>query len=411
MKSRPLTFARWALATLISLGCSAARAQAEANPYYIGIGQAFTYEDNLFRAADGLSKTSDTYSTTSLLAGVNQPIGRQRFFADGVVRHNRYQDTSTLDNTGYGLDVGLDWETVNELSGRLGYTVNQRLARFGIDEGPLIISEPNEERTQEVVARAKFGGASVLAIEGGFLHRRLDYSGEQFAFREFNQDTGSIGLQYRPGGLLTLGVAVRVTQGEYPALADEFDRNDLDLTAVYTLSGLSKLSARVSYTKEEHDQTVSRDLKGVTGALGWEYKPTGKLVFFTDLIRDSGAEATFNRSGLQAAAPTAGPSSRLTNLGRVRALYEATAKIQLEASLAYAKRDLVTTTVVGGGSSTEAGNDRTTEFALGARYAATRNLLFACLVGTERRRATVNSTVSYPYSADRAACSAQFVLQ
>jgi len=409
MKSK--SFARFGA---LALACAAAHAIAQPfdpQPYYLGIGQAFTHEDNLFRVADGSPKTSETYSTTSLLAGVDQPIGRQRFYADGVVRHNRYRDVDTLNHTGYGLDVGLDWETINRLSGRVAYTVNERLARFGLDEGPLVIDVPNEERTQQFLARGKLGGESTLAIELLGLYRKLDYSAVQFAFREFDQTTGGLNVEYRPGGLLVLGAGVRLTQGEYQALRDEFDRNDFDLTAVYTPSGLTKLSARISYTDEEHDRTSARDLQGVTGALGWEYKPTGKLVFITELIRDSGAETSFSATGFESATPT-GTSSRLTNLARLRVLYEATAKIQLEGNLRYARRNLVSTAVgTGGATATEAGSDRTTEYALGARYAATRNLLFACSIGTERRKASANTTVSYPYSADRASCSAQFVLQ
>lgn len=417
MKSR-MTLARLSLCVLSGSTPAAVLAQLiDANPYYIGIGQAFTYENNLFRVADGTAKTSETYSTTSLLAGLDQPIGRQRLYADAVVRHNRYRDIDTLNHTGYSLDAGIDWESVNRLSGRLGYTGNERLARFGIDRNdPLIVSEPNEERTQELLARVKFGGESVLAIEGSVMRRNLDYSASDiaspFALREFEQDTAGVGVQYRPGGLTLLGAAIRVTRGEYPAVADEFDRMDFDLTAVYTPSGLSKLRARLSYTDEEHDRAFARDLKGVTGALGWEYKPTGKLGFFIELLRDSGAEATFSSSGdgLQTATAT-GTTSRVTNLASLRALYEATAKIQLEVNLRYAERDLIDTTVAGGGAATDSGTDRTTEFALGARYAATRNLLFACSIGTERRRASSNSLLSYPYSAGRASCSAQFVLQ
>lgn len=384
---------------------------AQANPYYIGVGQAFTYEDNLFRVAEGRTETSDVYSTTSLLAGIDQPFGRQRFYTDAVIRHNRYRDQDTLNNTGYGLDVGLDWETIERLSGKLAYTVNEKLARFGVDQGPLIIGEPNEERSQQLLARAQLGGEALLALEGTLMHRRLDYSAPAFSFREFNQDSASIGVQYRPSGLLVLGAALRATRGEFPSLADEFDRNDVDLTAVWTPSGLSKLSARLSYTQEEHNQFISRDLNGLTGALSWEYKPTGKLVFTTDLIRDSGTESSFSSTGAETSTPT-GTSSRLSTAARVRVLYEATAKIQLEGNVQFVHRDLVsTTTIAGGGTSTEPGTDRTTELALGARYMATRSLLFACSVGTERRRASVNSTVSYPYSAGKASCSAQFVLQ
>ena len=61
---------------VISLA-SASCVVAETNPYYVGVSQAFTHESNVFRVATGQAESSDTYSTTSLLAGIDQPFGRR----------------------------------------------------------------------------------------------------------------------------------------------------------------------------------------------------------------------------------------------------------------------------------------------------------------------------------------------
>jgi len=102
---------------------------AQDDPYYIGASQVFTWESNVFRVAEGQPESKDTYSTTALLAGVNQPFGR-------------------------GVDVGLDWETIESLSGRLGYMTKEVLARYGADQGPPITTL-NLERSQEFTARAQ----------------------------------------------------------------------------------------------------------------------------------------------------------------------------------------------------------------------------------------------------------------
>lgn len=405
-------------------------ALAEPNPYYIGVSQAFSRDSNLFRSPDNQPATSDVYSTTGLLGGINQPFGRQRFYVDANVKRNIYQDITQLNNTGYGLAVGLDWETIERLSGTLSYSENRTLARYGADDGPQI-TKRNLEKNRELLARARLGLVSTFALEGSLTHRQLDYSAAEFAFHEFEQNSGSLGLLYRPSGLLTLGAALRYTKGKYPFAVqanpgvlqrDDFDRKDLDLTSVWVPTGLSTVSARLSFTRETHEALASRDLSGATGALTWDYKPTGKLAFTTALIRDTGAESSFNRFGGAAAANTGGNAnanananaignnSRLSSALQLRALYEVTAKIKLESNARYARRKLVNTfALTTGGSSTDAGSDRTAELSIGARYEPTRVWLLGCDLARQQRSSS--SSVSYPYSVNQASCSAQLKLQ
>jgi hypothetical protein len=412
MKKVRNTRVRLAVALLGCAGAAGVMAQ-EPNPYYIGASQAFTRENNVFRVPEGQPETDDTYSTTSLLAGVNQPFGRQRILADAAVRHNRYRNNDQLDHTGYGLDLNLDWETIESLSGRFGYTAKQSLARYGADLGPAITAR-NLERSQEFVARGPYGGASVLALEASYVNRRLDYTAPEYAFQELRQDVVRAGLLYRPGASLTLGIGVRRTDGEYPFAvepipgtfqSDDFKRNDVDLTAVWVPTGQSTLRARLSYTKEEHELVTSRDISSSTGALSWDYKPTAKLAFTTEVIRDTGAETAFASTSPGGTAGV-GNNSSLSNTFFLRGLYEVTAKIQFEASGRYVERDLVNTQ---GGGLPPTGSDRRTEYRLGLTWAPTRSLLFGCSVGQDRRR--TNSALSYPYSADIASCLGQFKLQ
>ncbi len=403
---------RWVCVALSSCGLAGAAgsAWAQTSPYYLGVSQAFTQESNVFRVAEGLPETKDTISTTSLLAGINQPFGRQRFFLDGAARYNRYDDNDQLDHTGYALDVGLDWETVESLSGRLGYTVKENLARYGADLGPTITSQ-NLERSQEIVARGQYGLVSLLSIEGSVVHRQLDYSSTAFAFQEFKQDAVRLGLLYRPSGLITLGVAGRHTKGEYPfALepapgvfqADEFTRDDVDLTALWVPTGQSTVRARISYTKEEHETVATRDVSQSTGSLAWDYKPTAKLAFTTEVIRDTGAETAF--TGLtQAGAASVGNNSLLSTTVALRVGYEVTAKVQLDLGGRYVERDLVNTQ---GGALPATGSDRLSEVKLGLTWIPTRSLLFGCSVSHEKR--STNSTLSYAYSANVATCLGQF---
>lgn len=386
---------------------------AQANPYYFGAAQAVTRENNVFRAADGLPESNDTYYTTTLLLGIDQPVSRQRFFIDGNARYNKYSKNTQLDNAGYGLDVGWDWETIESLSGRFSYTGKQNLARFGADLGPALTSK-NLERTQEFLARGQYGTASTLSLEASYLRRQLDYSAFQYDFLEFEQDAFRVGLLFRPSSAVTLGVAGRYTKGQYPFalqtapglfVADDYTRKDADLTAVWVATGQSTLRARLSYTKEAHETVVSRDVAQTTGALSWEFKPTGKLAFSTELIRDTGAETAF--SGLAGASTNAiGNNSQLSTSAILRVGYEVTAKIQLELSGRYVERDLINTQ---GGALPANGSDRFSEARVGLTWAPARSLLFGCSIGQEQRSS--DSALSYSYTASVASCMGQLKLQ
>ncbi|MBE7418031.1 MAG: hypothetical protein HS128_09805 [Ideonella sp.] len=406
-----------ALAAFAALGVASGAVLAEPNPYYIGIAQAFTHETNLFRVPRGQPETSDTYSTTSLLAGLDQPIGRQRLFADLAARYNRYRDQDQLNHTGYSALVGTDWEALDKLSGRISYNINDALTSFGSDQA-VRLTKKNIEKSQEFVARAQYGSASLLSIDGGYTYRKLDYTAPEYAAQEYAQNAVNLGMLYRPGGSLTLGVAGRHTRGKYPFAVqpspgvfqqDDFKRDDVDLTAVWVATGLSTVSARLSHTKVTHETVASRDVTGTTGSIRWNYKPTAKLTFDTEYIRDTGAESSFNFISL-ANGNSIGNDSQLSNTVVFRALYDATAKIQADLSARYVERDLVNTVALSSGaSSTQAGRDRLGVFRLGLNYTPTRSLLFGCSYQYEKRGST--SVVSYPYTARVVGCFGQFKLQ
>jgi hypothetical protein len=392
-------------------------AQAQESPWYLGIGQAFSRESNLFRAPSGAPETSDSFATTSLLGGLNLPLGRQRVFADAAVRFNKYQDNEQLDNTAHNLSTGLDWEALDKWSGRLAYVSNRTLNRFGSEEGPALTTK-NLEHGEQASLTAQYGRAGLLAIEGGYTHRRLDYSAPEYAFLEFQQDTVHVGLLYRPSGLLTLGVAYRNTDGRYPFaiqpvtgvfLPDDFTRNDVDFTAAWVATGQSTVRARISYTKEEHDAIVSRDVSGATGAISWDYKPTGKLGFLTELIRDTGAQSSFNRLALEGTSSVGNNSQKSTTLlGQMT--YAATEKIGFELGGRYVQRDLVNTAgLTTGAASTEAGSDKFTRARLAVNYEALRSLTFGCAYEYEKRSSS--TTLTYSYDANVVSCFGQLRTQ
>lgn len=404
MNLQNLRFGRLAWACLGFVVTSAVA--QEPNPYYVGASQALALESNLFRVDEGTAATRDTVSTTSLLAGLNQPIGRQRLFADLALRAVRHDKSGELDHTGGNLLVGLDWSAADAFEGRLSASRDRALARYGADLGFTSATGKVLQTADEFIARGQYGLVSLLSVEAGFTRREIDFSVE--SGNAFEQDTVAAGLKYRPSGALTLGIGLRHTEGSFPfagpagsaVRADDYDRDDLDLQAVWVPTGASMLTARLSRTSEDHQGFVVREVRTTTGLVSWNYKPTGKLGLTAIYVRDTGAETTFSGRAPGAAAV----NSPLATSGQLEVEYLITGKIKAQLLARRLKRDLVDATGV-----VPAGDDSLTELRLGVEWSPLRSVTVGCSVGREER--DTSSTLSYAYSATTTRCVAQFRTQ
>lgn len=391
---------------------ASAGAFAQQSPFYVGAGLSVGRDSNVFRAPDGSAvRQGDNFSSAFALVGIDQPFGRQRFFADAKVTRTQYEDITSLNNTGHAANIGLDWAAIDKLSGTLRYGNVRTRSQQNLDA--TVITQRNLETAQEFLARAQYGGESVLAIEAELLHRSLDYSALAFSSQENSYDSVRAGVLYRLSGALRLGAGVRATKGEYPNAvvagpgvftADEFDRNDIDLTAQWVPTGASTINARLSFGKQENSAVATRDFSGATGSVAWDWQPTGKLRLNTRLSRDTGLETTF--IGLTGSSRAAvADASRLSTTFQLGAVWEATAKIQLNADARYVRRSLVNT---GGVTINE--SDRTSVLGIGATYKPTRTIELGCQASREQRD-TSGTLLTYPYTADLAQCFAQIVLR
>ncbi len=395
---------------LVVLLCGVAPfAHAQRDPYYLGISQSLGHNSNVYRING--NEVPDKFATTSLNLGFDQPIGRQRVFANASVRATRYEDITILNNTGYGLGAGLDWSTIERLSGGLGVSLNRSLANYATSGDQLQVpqNKKNEETSGQANLRVQYGLASLLSLNGSLSHSEISYSAIEYARSEVRQNAGSLGLTYRPSGLLTLGTAYRVTQGEYPnplpsGAIESFDRKDIDLTATWLASGLSSVNARLSYGKSTYDTFTKRDTKGATGSLGWAWQPTGKLSFNTTLSRDTGTETSLyalaNNQGT-----AVGDNSVSTNAFALGAGYEVTSKIRVNLGTRYAKRKLVNDI-----NNTE-GRDTVTSVTLGATYALSRAWQMGCNAGQDTGKPTDSTGVSSKYTTTNASCNVQFTIR
>jgi len=372
----------------------------ERSPYYIGVTQSFTHDSNVFRTANG--QIGDTTSGTGLVAGIDQQISRQRVYADGSVQANRHKNVDQLNNTSYSLNAGLDWSTVEFLSGTLRYTTARNQANFGVVGIPAATGT-NLETTQQFLASARYGLTSELAFDVGAEHRSLSYSDPASANRNYTQNVGSAGLRWGKPSLFTFGIGGRLTKGKTPDFqatdpkADELTRKDIDLTAEWLPTGFSTVNARVSVTHESHTVATGSNVRGQTGSLGWIYKPTGKLSFSTSLSRDTGTETTFSIPTVDGTAAKRVDDNRLTTTAQLGVKYELTAKISTGLNARQSR----------GTSSGPTGDDKVNAYGLTATYEATRNVSLGCNYSRESR----SGGGVQSYSVDLIGCTAQLSLR
>ncbi len=408
-------------AAVFVLCTAAAHAQNSRNPYYIGASQTLTHDSNLLRVSEGTVvppgySQADTVSSTALLAGFDQPFGRQRAYANAALRSNRYSSNDRFNNQSYSASGGLDWSTIERISGSVTAAANRSLQRYTSEEVGFL-NDKNLQTATSLNARASIGMVTQYSLEvnGGWQQVRNSLDVPSVKARDYDDANAGFVLQWRPSSATALGAGLSGSSGRYPRFRtdaageyqpDRFQRRNIDLTASLRFSGISSFEGRISSGRTTYDLNSARDFSGVTGSAGWMYQPTGKLQFSAGFSRDTGQESYATIVSNRAATADYG---RVSNNWRFQGNYQATGKIMLSAGLTYADRKLAQTVANGLVPISVDGRDRTTVLALGARWTPLRNVAVGCDYGRENRRADgrlVSNLMSNTFG-----CSGQITLQ
>lgn len=433
-KRRPssLQFALRPLLAAVATMSGAGAWADDPSPYYIGVSQGVTHDSNVLRTPGG---PSDTYFTTSLLGGIDQPIGRQRLYATANVSYNKYREFDSQNNTSYGLTAGWDWATIAKLSGNVSVNANQSLA--SLNGNAAVTGTPTTGRNllkaDQVAATVRWGGDGLLSVESSYAHSRIRYSAPEALRSQSSANSVSLGLYYRPGPDLRLGTALRYVRTESPyaiplASGAGYQSNTsnvryLDLLADWRSTAQTNVNGRLSYTRQSNSSAGGRDFSGLTGSIAGRYAPTAKLAFSGSLSRDVGSNAQYyNYTRTSAATPLTGPitqtisglaeNSQTTDGLALGATYEVTSKVGMTAGYTYRRSKLIDTLGVGGTTATQDRNDTFSLASIGVNYAFARYLSFACSVAHESRRVGDTALVAgVSYGANVVGCSAQLTLR
>lgn len=390
-------------------GSGAVPPTQEPSPFVFGIRQGLVGESNLFRAPEGSPlERRDRIWSSGVHLGLDKSIGRQHFFFNAEANHNRYNKNEHLNNTDYGVNARWDWETVGRLSGLLTAQQNQSLYRDTING--TISLERNQVRSTSLGVQARVGLVTRWSFEAGATGSENDYRGVDVDERDMRQSSYNAGIRYRQSGALTTRLGVRRSEGRYPVglggVPDEFTRDDVDLITNLTPSGASVLNTRISLTRERHTAQSARDNKGWTGALGWNWRPTGKLYTDLDLAYDRSVGRVDFDSTL-----TGGESSDARDIqtASLAVTWLATAKLTFVPRVSWAHRKLDNTFV--NGVPTATGSDTTIIGGISMTYTPFDALQLICHVNQEKRTVGGDTSVSSGYKATVAGCNAEFAIR
>ena len=400
LPSRPRLLPLFAL-----LACSVAQAQEDgSSPWYLGASAALTHVSNIYRLPSASQPVdlpnSDDVATLSLLAGLDKPLGRQRLFGDLAVRHNRYRRDSRLDNTGYSLAGGMDWAMLDKWSGNLTLRSNRNLAQYNPSTDVAQITEKNIEQSDQAQFLARYGLAGALSLEGGAGYQRRDYSAEAYRLLNFNQHSLFAGIGWRASGALRLNLTGRETRGSGYArllvfiVPYDYRRKDLEASANWQPSEASTLDARISYSRIANDNSNLDNYSGLTGRLGWQWKPTAKLQLNASLAHD-----TVQENYLFTGQNGNSEANRVTDTLQLGGTYALTSKLMLDATARAARL---------GRSGLATGDDREQSLAIGLRWLPTRHSQLGCQATRDKRTSDI---ATLNYSASSYGCYGQLMLR
>jgi hypothetical protein len=397
----------------LALLSAAAQAQTDdTTPFYVGGTLGVSRVSNVYREPNATN--DDTVTSVGLLGGIDQRLGRQHLTLDGSLQNNRYATNSELNYRSYSLRSALNWETIGNLSGVLSAKSDRSLADFnignGIDPNDLV-RKKNIERNDEYQAIARLGVATRYTLEGGWTQRRRDFSAEEYDRFVYRQNTGSLGIYATPVGNVQLGLVARHTKGtnpHYPVglavdpdtsqlavveAANDYTRDDIDFTTRWTVGGHSTLNTRISRSKTRNSLEVLRDFSGTTGAIGWNWRPTGKLQFDLNYSRDTGQESVVRAADL----------NRVYTTWQFGSSYAMTGKLTLSAK---ASSNRTRRNAESGVTLADALNDSKL-YNIGIRWALSRGFSLSCQYDHVSRDSSVPQ---YVYSASSYGCTGQAIL-
>jgi hypothetical protein len=389
-------------------------------PLSLVVSENLTYDSNILR--NNSNKYRDVISATGVQLGFNKQYGRQTYRASGTAVATRYKNSNFYDNDGYNLVLGFTSQVASNWFLNFDHNSISRLQSFQ-DQGLNRYKEPI--KSQDTGLFVQYGLYGRWSLNADLGVTKIDY--EVLRANNRSSKSAKLGVRYSPTDLLYFDFGYRRSNAQLPnyrsaLISDDGEKikqQSLDFSTRWVVTGYSNFDGRVSWNQERYAVDEQRDFNGLTGRIGWNYTPSGKIAYTVALDRDtnnSGGTTTIDGFSFADQTFVLGfNSQRRVSTGLLlRATYTATAKISLTASGNYRRieeeRRSVSQTVGGAGGGSVSGAQSTgtyTALSIGANYQLFRSTRLGCSLEKYDRSA---SLFSRDFSGDSVNCNAVFTL-
>lgn len=384
------------LALLMASAVPAGPAWAEANPWYLGASQTLSHRSNLLSLAKrslppaGLS-ASDNISSTALIVGLNQPVSRQRVYADLTLRADRYDRNKIYDNDGWSLRAGVEGTAAERLEGGLTLRSSRQLSALNTPETGLQLQR-NQETNNAIDLSARLGGSGPLGLLMGAGRLTVDNSADLPSVRALNlrQHHVETGLRWQDSEALRTELRLRRTRGNHPdfgSSGDRFRRNELEASALWRPRGNSVYELQLTWVDARYDVATGRDFDGLTGRASWRWDLGGRTRSQLLFVRTTGQTATVqNLITPVGSLEAVNDYSRTNDTLQWRLDYRLSPKLSLNTVLSHTQRQLFNALSFAGLQQDARGREKSERLALGAAWTPTRWLQTGCDTFIQRRQ-------------------------
>jgi exopolysaccharide biosynthesis operon protein EpsL len=250
------------------------------------VEEKITRDDNVFRFSKDLDPVRDTYHTTSLGFNLDAPVSRQRFQVDYAWNATRFNRFTDLDFDGHDARAVWLWQLGNDASGQLGYTETSALASFAITQS----RTPDPLKSQQAFFNAAYLVTPRWRLQAGVRGLEQTNGDPQRQFFDLNVRYTDLSVSYVTPANTSVGLSVRTEDGRFPNLGNSVDnayrQSSVGVVADWTLTGVSRVSARADRVSRRYAHVPQQDFDGNTARAQYDWKPTGKFSLAAVVQRD-----------------------------------------------------------------------------------------------------------------------------
>jgi len=291
------------------------------------VSASVTHDSNLLRRDKSAGNTAD--SIRQVVAGMNGDweVARQHIVLAAAINDNRFNRYDTLSYQGRDLQARWNWQLGNHLSGDLGYTNKLSIDSFAYQQSLISNGLVSNLRTEE---RRFFDGNWLFhpswQVGMGASKSKLSYP--EISQRPLNRedDAWETTLQYLNSASNKVGVKLRVTKGNYPDHAVNFDngyhQREVLATADWNYSEHSRLQGQAGKVQRKHDYLSGRDYSDITARGTYSWLPTAKVRLNTSAWREVTAyddlTASYNLNRGMSLESIWAPTSKITVSARIQ---------------------------------------------------------------------------------------------